>query len=456
MKRNIFHTILVFFVFLVGVVVGMLIYRNHILITLNGNRNGLPDSIGVCIDSTNLPIIFINTLGQKVDRKDPITARMKIIYNQSSFNYGDTIIYPKQQEDYDGYISFKYRGHTSFYDSDKKSYAIRALDKPLSEGGKKKKSKLLGMRKGKKWALVAPHIDKSMIRNALTYELARPYMDFVPETRFCEVIIDGIYYGVYVLTEQVTADRLYLSKPTDKGDGITGGYLLQIDSRRTNGAFMSKHWNYGYCYEYPDSNKLTQNQRQYINNTIIQTEDALMSQQWEMIEPLIDIESMISYQLMTEFSHNADGYTLSTFIYKFSSNDDGRFKFSLWDYDLAYGNYAVKGCSNTDTWIIKSWWKEMMKHPTYTDRLKQKWVAYRQDNLSDQHVFNTIDSLTLILQSGGAEKRNSEAWTSLWSSDWTGPKRNGAQKFLSASYEEEIEYLKEWISKRLKWMDENL
>lgn len=419
---------------------------------------GMPDSIGVKVDSTNLPLIFINTGGGKIERNHYVSAQMKIVNNKDGVNYGDTIAFSEQLTDYDGCIAIRYRGNSSYFFSDKKGYAIRAIDKPISEGGKKKKSSFLGMRKGKKWALIAPHIDKSMIRNTLTFELARPFMDFVPQSRYVEVIIDGVYYGLFILMEQITADRITLDKPTDDESGITGGYILQLDCRVKNGAIISKNWDwYAYGFEYPDSNKLTQKQRKYVENLVFSMEDAILKKGGGEVSKLIDIQSMIDYQIMTEISHNCDGYTLSTYMYKQRDDyDGGRFKWSLWDYDLAYGNYAQRGCSCVDDWTFKGPWLEMMKDKSYSERFKQSWKRYREKELSNKRIFHVIDSLTNILITNGAERRNSEAWASMWHIDWTGPKRNGPQKYLSASYDEEITYLKWWIERRIQWMDEQL
>ena len=130
---------------------------------------GLPNNPAVHIDSTNLPILLINTEGSRIAKDDYITARMVIIQNgNGANNYADTLKHPGQRVDYDGYIAIRYRGNSSFHESLKKPYAIRTLDKPLEMGGVKTKKKLLGMRKGKKWALLAPYSDRSMIRDALT------------------------------------------------------------------------------------------------------------------------------------------------------------------------------------------------------------------------------------------------------------------------------------------------
>lgn len=468
-KRIVQYNISKFLLFIGGVVIGIFIYKiysNHrnIINCQAELTRILPDSVGVRIDSTNLPIIFIETQGQQISRNEFITGRMKIIDNKLSLNFEDTTTRQNQSIDYDGYISIRYRGHGSF-GAKKKPYAIRVLDKPLSEGGKKKKSELLGMRKGKKWVLIANHYDKSMLRNALTYELAQPFIGFVPKYRFCEVFIDNVYYGVYMLCEQITADRLKLKKASS--DGKWGGYLFQLDHRMEKGSILSQYWKFSYLYEYPDSTKITSKERNYIQKIIYHTEDLINSHNISELKKTIDIQSMIDYQIITELSHNPDGYTLSTFMYKKSDEDDNRFKFSIWDYDAAYGYSARIGCSDTDTWMYEfcsktkdwpfsNWWSEIITDPNYEEMFRESWKHYRKDILSDKRIYSIIDSLSTILTNCGAEQRNARAWYTLWHNDWRGPERLGTQKYVSTSYQDELYYLKSWLEKRLKWMDKQL
>lgn len=96
----------------------------------------------VRLTKTNMPIVFINVNGRMIQREDRITARMKIIDNgEGQYNYGDTLAYPNQKVDYEGYVALKYRGNSSFNNSDKKPYSFRPLDKPLEEGGEKQRSR---------------------------------------------------------------------------------------------------------------------------------------------------------------------------------------------------------------------------------------------------------------------------------------------------------------------------
>ena len=194
--------------------------------------NYRPNNTKVKLDSTNLPIVWIEVDGVMIERNNRITARMKIIHNGNGMlNYADTVAHPNQNIDYEGYVGLRYRGNTSYSRSDKKPYSFRPLDKPLEEGGEKKKVDILGMGKDNNWALLAPYSDKSMMRDLLAFEISKPWMEYTPEGRYCELFLDGIYYGVYILSEVVSKGktRLNLPDPGETDDELTGGYLVEVD-----------------------------------------------------------------------------------------------------------------------------------------------------------------------------------------------------------------------------------
>ena len=159
--------------------------------------NWPPDDENVRLTQTNLPIVFMNVDGEMIDRYERITARMKIIDNgEGNLNYADTVAHPGQNIDYEGYIALRYRGNSSYSSSDKKPYSFRTLDAPLEQDGQKVKVKIMGMPKDNNWAMLAPYSDKSMMRDVLAFELSRQWMGWTPRARFCELILDGTYYGV--------------------------------------------------------------------------------------------------------------------------------------------------------------------------------------------------------------------------------------------------------------------
>ena len=99
------------------------------------NKNNFPpDNANVALDSTNLPIVWVEVDGVTVDRFERIPAHMKIIYNgKGNLNYADTVAHPGQSVDYEGPIALRYRGNSSLNASDKKPYSFRTLEKPLKQ-----------------------------------------------------------------------------------------------------------------------------------------------------------------------------------------------------------------------------------------------------------------------------------------------------------------------------------
>ncbi len=441
-----------------------------------------PDNEDVNLTSTNLPIVWIDVDGQYIDRYERITAQMKIIYNgDGQLNYADTIAYPGQTIDYEGYVAIRYRGSSSFSMSDKKPYSFRPLDKPLEEGGTKKKVNILGMGKDNDWALLAPYADKSMMRDLLAFEVSRPWMEYTPQGRYCELFLDGTYYGVYILTETVSKGkhRINLSDPGLTGDSITGGYIMEVNRiddevtytskyhpvSKTGVRYMNQYINFQ--YKSPDYEDLTQEQVSYITGRIDQMEQSLWNYKPNNTpdyEQYLDVTNFIDYQLAMELGHNVDAYRLSGKFFKRRDSEDPRFKMVVWDMNLAYGNSDYYEGWRTNTWmyqnnntmnaegdpqLIPFWWYKLNTSPEYTAALKTRWAQYRRANLRDDRIMATVDSLATILTSHGAEARNSQAWPRWGEHVWP-------NYYVAEDFQDEVGYLKEWLTERIAWMDSQL
>ena len=438
-------------------------------------ENFPPDNTGVRLDSTNLPIVWIEVDGKQIFRDHRIGAHMTVLDNgEGRMNYADTIRHPGQRIDYQGYIALRYRGNSTYNDSPKKAYSLRTLDQPLHKCYNKKKVKILDMGKDNNWALLAPYSDKSMMRDLLAFEISRPWMEYVPQGRYCELFLDGTYYGVYILCEVVSKGkhRLNLDDPEDRGDGLTGDYLLEVDCNDEQ-TYTSKYppvmadgtplpdRRILIQYKQPDYEDLKTCQLNYIHGSIDHMEQALATGDYSNV---IDVMSFIDYQIAMEMGHNVDGYRLSGKFYKRRDSEDPRFKMVLWDMNQAYGNTNRLDGWRTDTWIYQSnnlmyregekylipfWWQRLNSDPQYTVRLKQRWAQYRTSNLDEAVLMATVDSLAIVLTAHGAIDRNSQAWPR-WGV-WVWP-----NKYVAESFDDEVAYLKQWLHDRLAWMDEEL
>jgi len=441
-----------------------------------------PDNKYVELDSTNLPIVWLDVDGQYIDREERITARMKVIHNgDGQLNYADTIAHPGQIIDYEGYVALRYRGSSSFSNSDKKPYSFRPIDKPLEEGGVKQKVKILGMGKDNNWALLAPYADKSMMRDLLAFEVSRPWMEYTPQGRYCELFLDGTYYGVFILTEVVSKGkyRVNIPDPGETGDELTGGYIMEVNRTEGEVTYTSRYhpvsstgsrYNNQYIhfqYKSPDYEDLTEEQVSYITGRIDQMETALWGYSpgsTADYQNYLDVTNFIDYQIAMELGHNVDGYRLSGKFFKRRDSVDARFKMVVWDMNLAYGNADYYKGWRTDTWIYKNnntlnsegdpqlipfWWYKLNTDPNYTAALKARWAQYRRSNLRENRIMATVDSLATVLTSHGAEQRNSEAWPRWGVYVWP-------NYYVADDFQDEVDYLKQWITDRMAWMDRQL
>ncbi len=421
------------------------------------------------LTESNLPIIVINTNGQSIQQEMKITADMGIVANP-----GGQLNHPGDPfNDYDGKIGIEYRGSTSQDLSDKKPYAIELRDTDDQDTS----LPLLGMAPGEDWVLLAPFSDKSLMRDALTYIWAGRAMEWAPHTRYCELILNGEYKGVFVLTEKIKRDenRVDISKLDDDdndGDQLTGGYILKLDKCTGAGCdgFYSEHavdqskLNFPFFqYHYPRADKITDAQKAYIHGWMDTFEDSFLVPDMDDPETgyrqYTDVNSFVNFLLINELTKNVDGYRLSTYFYKDKDSEYGKLKMGpVWDFNIALGNANYCGGDSPngwaldfnlvcpgDGWQIPFWWHEMLeKDCEFRKAVRDRWLELRTSALSTDQIMGDIDSIAALLDE--AQERNFTLYPILNTYVWP-------NAYIGASYEGEIWYLKTWLEQRLEWMD---
>jgi len=418
---------------------------------------------------THLPLIVIETDGQEIIDDPKITARMKIVDNGPG-NLNNQF---QEGTDYDGFIGIEVRGQSSQM-FPKKSYSIelRASD------GTDTSASLLGMPEEEDWVLYAPYSDKTMLRNALTFHLGSRMGGWQPRNRFCEVWLNGGYIGVYQLMESVKRDnnRVDISKlNTDEisGDDLTGGYILKVD--KTGGTGPEEYFQinpsirynyskkYVFTYVYPKYEEIADEQKNYIRQFLTDAENTLNGRSFsdpaEGFRKYFDTKSFIDFQIIQELCNNVDGYRFSTFFHKDKNSDGGQLKAGpLWDFDLCYGNvdYADFNLA-TDTWLYPKyqdmyggrmhWWARMMDDLGYRASFATRWKELRKGSFSNDSIMSYIDNCIAYL--GKAVDRNFGRWPIIGNYVWP-------NYFVGDTYEEEVDYLKDWITRRVNWIDANI
>ena len=414
-------------------------------------------------NESNLPIVVIDTDGQEILDDPRIVVHMGIIDNDSAINNIDDPF-----NGYDGLISIEIRGSSSQM-FPKKQYALETQD----IDGENLNVSILDMPEENDWILHAPYSDKSLLRNFLAYELARDMGHYSSRTRFCELVINGDYKGLYIFMEKIKRDnnRVDISKlnPDETtGDDLTGGYIVKVD--KWDGENNDGWWSASplpeydgtwYQYHYPKPDDIVDEQKDYINNYITDFELLLASEAYNDPDAgyydQVNLESFIDVSLMSEISKNVDAYRLSAYMYKDKDSEDGRLTMGpIWDYNLAFGNadyydgwdpagWQLDVELGGDPFKIPFWWYRIWDDETFRDAFNQRWQELRQTVFSEEYIMNMIDSTIAVIDE--AQVRNFQRWPILEEYVWP-------NAYVGGSYENEIDYLTDWITARLDWMDE--
>lgn len=421
------------------------------------------------LNSSNLPIIVIDTHGQQIPDDPKITADMGIIDNGS----GNRNRVDDPFNDFYGLIGIEIRGSSSQM-FPKKQYGVEVRDST----GNDLNASLLGMPAESDWVLYAPYDDKSLIRDALAYKLANDLGDYAPRTRYCELILNGEYEGIYVLIEKIKRgkDRVDISKLKDTdltGDDLTGGYILKIDKTDGNSGpgWVSEYpplssligQQIYFQYEYPDWDKIATEQAQYIRQYISDFEDALAGPDFEDpdegYQKYIDVDSWIDYFIIEEVTRNVDAYRASTFFYKNKDTHDPRIHMGpVWDFNEGFGNanycdawlttgFAMdfnKTCP-TDLLQVPFWWDRLFQDTSFVRKVGDRWAALREGPLKTDRILTYIDSVSSVLTKE-AEERNFQRWPILNTYVWP-------NYYVGSDYTSEVAYLEQWIFQRMGWLD---
>jgi hypothetical protein len=426
----------------------------NFLLLLLGNCFIFPGRIHaqVVFEESNLPIVLIETYGQEIPDEPGIPADMTVLNRTdgSRNRISDTVY------EYKGRIEIELRGYTSQY-VPKKQYGLETQYTDESNFN----VSLLGLPAENDWILNGPYSDKSLMRDVLAYQLSRELGQYAPRTRYCELMINGEYQGLYILIEKIKrgTERVNISEEetdSDESRDITGGYIYKIETNR-NGSNELPGWKTAFGeidmhWHDPKETDLSSAQADYSIGYFNDFESALFCDNFTDsaigYKNFIDINSFIDYMIINEVAKNIDSYRLSTFLYK--DCDDVNSKLIMgpvWDFNIAFGNaYYNEGYLTEDLEApAYIWWQRFLQDSSFCRLLIDKWKFYRNNSLRTERIMNIIDSLAIVLEE--AQTRNFKQWDILGTYIWP-------NSYIGATYRDEVLYLKDWLKNRISWMDD--
>ena len=219
------------------------------------------------------------------------------------------------------------RGNSSFLWYDKKPFRLKL----------NQKHKMLGVSKAKSWVLLANYRDVTDIMNTFVFEMGRwmglPYTN---HTRYVELFLNGEYWGLYQLTEQIQQG----GNRVDVSD--EGGILISLDaddgpdlSPSAKDNFWSQVYKLPVCVKYPDEENFTTHTLDSVKAVFAELEQAIKNKDYHTVDSLFDISSFIKYMQIQEFVYNVEvDAPRSIFLHR--DGDDKWVMGPLWDFDAGY------------------------------------------------------------------------------------------------------------------------
>ena len=321
--------------------------------------------------SGTLPIMFINS-------EAPITTKE---YYVNATCYIDAL----GQEGYESLgtaesplvLEIKGHGNHTWKEYAKKPYRLKFQDKVGP----------LGMKKNRHFTLL-PHVDDDMVylRNTVGFELSRLIgMSYTPAQEPVEVVLNGDYVGLYMLTEKIRIgkNRVEITEQADMSEDpeeITGGWLLEIDNYEYDDQiFIRNEIRDQDCLNMTihEPEVLSREQRSYITSFIKDTDKAIYSpnKSSKIWEKYIDMDTLARYYIVREIVDDAESFRGSCYIHKERGRDTKLIFGPVWDFGNAfhrgYDKFVWQDPPYGSVWI-----KEIYQFHRFRDSVMDIWQPF--------------------------------------------------------------------------------
>lgn len=321
--------------------------------------------------SGTLPVMYINTEGGA-----PITSK-------EDYLTADCWIDAMGLDGYESLgsasspltLQIRGRGNYTWTGFEKKPYRLKFAEKvsPVS------------MVKSKHFVLLA-HADDNLgfLRNTVGFQLSRLLgLAYTPTQEPVEVVLNGNYIGLYMLTENLRVDknRVNITEQADEEtdvEAVTGGWLVEIDNYDEEGQVRITEGNgelLRFTYHSPEV--LSSVQSNYLTNIMEDTNSAIYasdknSTQWEY---LIDMDALVRFYIVQEVMDNAESFHGSCYLHKDRGHGTKWIFGPVWD----FGNSFHRGTNKfiyQDPPFGQSWIGEIAKFPRFQEHVKEVWRPF--------------------------------------------------------------------------------
>lgn len=326
-------------------------------------------------------------------------------------------------EDYTGKTEVKGRGNST-WGYPKKPYRLKL----------NKKAEICGLGKAKNYVLLANHLDPTLMLNSVAFKIGRLLeLPFTNHAIPVDVVLNGIYKGSYLLTEQIEVKENRVD--LDENNSV----MWELDSYWDDEPkFKSTAFNLPVMVKDPD---LTTEQFEYWKKDFnaFTTQFAKEPLEGNSYVDMIDIESVAKFLITFNLVHNMEiNHPKSVFLHK---ERNGKYVMGpIWDFDWAYdyegtsnhfGRYNTPLFSSSMNGVGTAFFQRFLQDSRVKTIYKRTWQDFKNNKLDA--LLQYVDDYAVILKP--SVERNSELWEN------------------TRSFDTKVKELKTWLRNRADYID---
>ena len=326
-------------------------------------------------------------------------------------------------EDYTGKTEVKGRGNST-WGYPKKPYRLKL----------NKKAEICGLGKAKNYVLLANHLDPTLMLNSVAFKIGRLLeLPFTNHAIPVDVVLNGIYKGSYLLTEQIEVKENRVD--LDENNSV----MWELDSYWDDEPkFKSTAFNLPVMVKDPD---LTTEQFEYWKKDFnaFTTQFAKEPLEGNSYVDMIDIESVARFLITFNLVHNMEiNHPKSVFLHK---EGNGKYVMGpIWDFDWAYdyegtsnhfGRYNTPLFSSSMNGVGTAFFQRFLQDSRVKAIYKRTWQDFKNNKLDA--LLQYVDDYAVMLKP--SVERNSELWEN------------------TRSFDTKVKELKTWLRNRADYID---
>lgn len=344
------------------------------------------------------------------------------------------------------HAGFKIRG-TSSQQYDKKSYRVELWAD--ATGTTMADTTFLGLRSDDDWNLEAMWAQPLRLRDKVANELWMEmhqlyYQDLEPDAHsgvrmeYADVFVNGLYVGVYALTERMDRKQLELKKYNGEIRGLlykgNGSGAPTFESLPAYDNTLGTWDNYEWVYPNEAEASYNWSHLYSFTNFVMNSSDNVFNAQYSA---QFDKANAIDYYLFINALQAMDNMGRNLFLARY--NKSGTYFYLPWDLDAIWGlDTDGKPTNNAEGLMSNGFFDRLINDCStngFVASAKTRYNALRNGILSKNHIMQLVQNQYNELLQNGAYDREHEAWP-----DFTVD-------------ESQITYLSNWLEERFSYLD---